>query len=249
MPTYHTSKQVVAYIRVSTDKQGETGIGLEAQRAAIRAHANEAGVEIVEWFQDIGSGRGEESLKNRPGLRNALDMAEAHDLDILVDRLDRLSRHTKTIEHIARDRKVNVVSVSEDRTKDPLVLASRAARAELVGEKIGERTKRALTDRKAAGVKLGNPTNLPQAQKLGAASNKRRAEKKINEIADAISKNNWHDLSLPALVNALNGIGLMTSRGDPWTVDALRRPHRAARKVLAKPTPDDYQHNPNFGRF
>ncbi|KQY16324.1 hypothetical protein ASE23_20290 [Rhizobium sp. Root73] len=249
MATYHTSKQAIAYIRVSTDKQGETGIGLEGQKASIRAYADAAGVEIVEWFQDVASGRGEKNLENRPGLQSALDFAQANDVDILVDGLDRLSRNTKTIEHIMREKKIMVVSASEGRTSNRLVLASRAARAELEGNMIAERTKLALDRKKAEGVKLGNRTNLSEAQKLGAESNRRRAEEKINEIASAIRKNGWQDLPVPALVDALNNIGVKTSRGEIWTAAALRKPHKAALEALRTSTLADYQHHPNFGRF
>jgi DNA invertase Pin-like site-specific DNA recombinase len=249
MSTYRTSKQAVAYTRVSTDKQGEAGIGLEAQRAAIRAYADAAGVEIIECFQDVASGRGEKNLELRDGLKRALDFAQANGVDLLVDGLDRLSRHTGTIEHIMRARKVMVISVSDGRTTDPLVLASRAARAELEGDKIAERTRRALSEKKASGALLGNRTNLPEAQKLGADANKRRAEEKANEIAEAMRRNGWQDLSVPALVDALNGIGVKTSRGDPWTAAALRKPHKAALEVLRTSTLVDYQHHPNYGRF
>lgn len=249
MITYTTPKHAIAYIRVSTDKQGEAGIGLEAQRAAIRAYAEKKGIEVIEWFQDVASGRGEKNLANRPGLLKALELAEAQDLDLLVYGLDRLSRHTSTIEEVMRVRKVMVKSVSEDATSDPVVLSTRAARAELEGYKISERTRRALGEKKASGVLLGNRTNLPEAQKLGAESNKRRAEEKVNEIAETIRKNGWQDLSVPALVEALNGIGVKTSRGEAWTAAALRRPHRAALELLKASMPADYQHHPNFGRF
>src|SRR5690606_2245808 len=115
MPTLRTSKQAVAYIRVSTERQGEEGIGLEGQRAAIRAYADAAGIHIIEWFKDVASGRGERNLESREGLQNALKLAAAQNADILVDGLDRLSRLTKTIEHIVRDRKAMVISVSEGR--------------------------------------------------------------------------------------------------------------------------------------
>lgn len=249
MVTYRMSKQAVAYIRVSTDKQGEVGIGLEAQRASIRAYADASGVEIIEWFQDVASARGAKNLALRDGLQQALEFAEENNVNLLVDGLDRLSRHTKTVEHIVRERKVAVISVSDERTTDPLVLASRAARAELEGNQISERTKQALDERKASGTLLGNRTNLPEAQKLGADANKRRAEEKVNEIGEAIRRNGWHELSVPALVDALNGIGVKTSRGDLWTAAALRKPHKAALEVLRTSTLADYQHHPNYGRF
>lgn len=249
MTSHRTSKHAIAYIRVSTDKQGELGIGLEAQRAAIRAYADAAGVEIIEWFQDVASGRGEKNLDHRPGLQSALDMAQANDVDILVDGLDRLSRLAETVVEITRDRKVMVIPVSEGFTKDPLVLASRAARAEREGDMISERTKSALREKKASGAQLGNRTNLREAQQLGAASNKRRSQEKVEEIAGAIRRNGWQDLSAPTLVDALNGIGLKTSRNKPWTVTALRRPHREALAAMNTLTYDDYQDHPNFGRF
>ncbi len=123
MVTYRMSKQAIAYIRVSTDSQRDEGIGLEAQRASIRAYADASGVEIIEWFQDVASGRGEKNLALREDLKKALDFAEENKVDLLVDGLDRLSRHKKTVEHIMRERKVAIVSVSDERTKDPLVLA------------------------------------------------------------------------------------------------------------------------------
>lgn len=249
MTIYRTSKQAVAYIRVSTDRQGETGIGLEGQKASIRAYADAAGVEIVEWFQDVASGRGEKNLENRPGLQNALNVAQANDIDLLVDGLDRLSRNTRTIEHIMRERKIMVISVSEGLTSNRLVLASRAARAEVEGNMIAERTRLALARKKAQGVKLGNRTNLSEAQKLGAESNKRRAEQKVHEIADAIRQYQWQDLSVPALVDALNGIGSRTSRGEAWTVAALRKPYKAALGVIKASTLADYQDRPDFGMF
>lgn len=243
------SKQAVAYIRVSTDKQRQAGIGLEAQRASIHAYADASGVEIIEWFQDVASGRGEKNLVLREGLNKALDFAEKNKVDLLVDGLDRLSRHTKTVEQIMRERKVAVVSVSDERTKDPLVLASRAARAELEGDQISRRTKQALSQKKASGALLGNRTNLPEAQRRGADANKRRAEEKVHEIASVIEINNWQSFSLPALVDALNGIGVKTSRGGAWTAAALRKPRKAALDALTRSGDGNYQDNPNYGAF
>ncbi|MGR9150857.1 recombinase family protein [Rhizobium leguminosarum] len=249
MVTYRMSKQAVAYIRVSTERQGEVGIGLEAQRASIRAYANASGVEIIEWFQDVASGRGAKNLALRDGLNEALDFAEKNNVGLLVDGLDRLSRHTETVEHIMRERKVAIVSVSDERTRDPMVLASRVARAELEGDRISQRTKQALDEKKASGTLLGNRKNLPEAQRLGADANKRRAEEKVNEIANLIETNGWQSFSLPALVDALNGNGMKTSRGETWTAAALRKPRKAALAALAKSADASYQDNPHYGAF
>lgn len=249
MSIYRKTKQALAYTRVSTDKQGEFGIGLEGQRAAIQAYADKMGIEVIEWFQDVASGRGEKNLTNRPGLLSALDMAKARDCDILVAGLDRLSRDTKTFEHIMRERMVTVQSVTDDPSSNEVVLASRAARAQREGEEISERTIQALGKLKAEGVKLGNRTNLPEAQRLGAEANKRRAEEKVYELAQVIRKNGWETLSVPALVTALNEIGIKTGSGKAWTTAALRRPHKAAMEALKTSSPEDYQDHPGYGAF
>lgn len=249
MPILRTSKEAVAYIRVSTEKQGEEGIGLEAQRASIRAYADAAGIHIIEWFKDVASGRGEKNLEAREGLQNALKLAATQNADILVYGLDRLSRLSKTIEHIVRDKKVMIVSVSESLTRDPLVMASRAARAEAEGDAISQRTREALQKKKAAGVPLGNRTNLAEAQKLGAQSNKHRADAKAAEIAEAIHEHRWEDLAVPALVEALNGIGLTSGRQKPWTAAALRRPLAKARGLTRENESAHYDGNAQYGVF
>ena len=249
MRSKRTPKEAVAYTRVSTEEQGIVGIGLEAQQAAIRAYADMADISIFEWFEDVASGRGEKNLVGRPNLIIAMGLAKKNKAALLVYSYDRLSRDSKTIDDIIQVRRVNVISVSDERTEDPLVLASRAARAELEGKLISERTKRALQDLKASGMVLGNQTNLPEAQKLGAAANVDRSEKKAIEIADAIRDHDLHHLTVRALADSLNALGIQTGRGKLWTVAALRRPHRAAMKALRKARLDDYQQHPGFGLF
>jgi DNA invertase Pin-like site-specific DNA recombinase len=257
MFTYYTSKKAIAYTRVSTTAQEESGLGLASQRSAIETYARQQGVEIVEWFSDAASARGEQSLKNRPGLQAAIAAAKANEADLLVDRIDRLSRHTETIIKIFGNEKIMVVAVSEGETDNPLVLASRAAKAQFEGDRISELTKKGLTRIKASGVRLGNPTNLNEAQRRGAAANKKRAEEKAQELAGVIGAYGWHDLSMPKLADALNRAGIKTSRDKPWTAAALRRPFERAIEILgykiaAKATESDfeaYQDDETFGAF
>lgn len=243
-------KPAVAYVRVSTEKQGESGVGLEGQRAAIRARADAEGFHIIEWFQDVASARGEGNMECRNGLRGALLLANREHADLLVDRLDRISRHKPTFDKIMSEYEdLKVVLASEDSTADPLILASKAARAEAEGNLISKRTKEALAKRKAAGVPLGNRTNLPEAQRLGAEANKRRAMEKYSEIAEAIRANEWQSLSLPRLVEVLNGKGIRTSRNGLWTVPALRKPRKEALLLLKQAGAEVYRNNSLFGRF
>lgn len=232
MFAYYTSKKAVAYTRVSTIGQKQHGISLEAQRSAIEAYARRAGVEIIEWFEDAASARGDDNLEGRPGLKAAIAAGKANNADLLVDRLDRLSRYVDTILKVMRDEKVMVVCVSEGETDDPLVLASRAAKAELEGDRIAELTKEGLKRRQASGVKLGNRTNLPDAQRLGAAANRRRFEEKAQEIADVIRDRGWRNLAPLDLVRLLNDAGIRTSRNRLWTRAALQKPLARALEML-----------------
>lgn len=103
--------------------------------------------------------------------------------------------------------------------------------------------------KKATGVSRGNRTNLPLAQKLGAQANKLRSDDKAMEIANAIQRHGWEHLSTSQLVKVLNRIGMTTSRKQPWTVPALRRPLRKARQIAGQRRNNQYEGEENFGRF
>ncbi|MCM5552403.1 recombinase family protein [Pleomorphomonas sp. NRK KF1] len=243
-------KPAVAYVRVSTQKQGESGVGLEGQRAAIRARADAEGFHIIGWFQDVASARGERNLDYRTGLRNALKLAKRERATLLLDRIDRISRHKPTFDKIMTEfGDLQIVLASEDSAMDPLVLASKAARAEAEGDLISRRTREALGILKDAGIRLGNPINLPEAQKKGAEANMRRAMEKHAEIAEAILANRWQSLAVSDLAAKLNDLGIRTGRDRPWTASALRRPRKAALHLLKQAEADAYGDNSLFGRF
>lgn len=232
MFAYYTSRKAVAYTRVSTIGQEQSGIGLEMQRHAIEAYARRAGVEIIEWFTDAASARGDDNLETRSGLKAAIAAAKENEADLLVDRVDRLSRHADTVMKIVRDEKVMVICVSEGDTDDPLVMASRAAKAELEGDRISDLTKQGLKRKQASGTKLGNPTNLPEARRIAIRVVKERSEDKARELAVLISENGWHNLKVPDLVRALNEAGSKTRRNSKWTTASIRRPLARARNIL-----------------
>jgi DNA invertase Pin-like site-specific DNA recombinase len=246
--TSNDPRKAVAYLRVSTEEQGRDGIGLDGQRAAIDSYASQLGIEIVGCYSEARSGMGD-VLKKNAGLRDALDHALRLKVPIIVSGLDRLARDSASIERIAKDYPVQLIS-TRDGTMDKVTLQSSAARAQREGELISERTREALRLKKAAGVTLGNPTNLPEAQKLGAAANIDRAERKAREIAAALTEagadGTW---TANAVVEMLNGLGLLTSRGGLWTISSIRRPLTRAREMLEAVRLEHLGKNPNFGRF
>lgn len=242
-------KEAVAYTRVSTDGQGERDVGLQGQRAAINYFATQSGFEIVSWFSDVSSGRGKDNLVDRPQANEAIEVAAARGIPIIVSGLDRLSRDTETLERIVRERGISVVSATEG-TINAVTLGSLAARAQTEGDLIARRTKEALAVLKQQGVRLGNPINLPEAQKKGAASNRDRGTKKVQEIAAALEAHpDWEKLTVAETVDLLNAEGILTSRRERWTVAALRRPLKQAKESLEKRRVAPYERNPNFGRF
>jgi DNA invertase Pin-like site-specific DNA recombinase len=148
--------KAVAYIRVSTKQQGKSGLGLEAQQAAIKAFADREGIEVERWFSEAESGSGADALDRRPVLADALRTARVIRGPVLVSKLDRLSRDVHFISGLMAER-VEFVVTELGRQDDPFVLHLYAALAQKERALISERTKAGLAAAKARGVKLGNP--------------------------------------------------------------------------------------------
>lgn len=245
------SKRAVAYYRVSTEGQGESGVGLEGQKIAVTEYARRTERMIIDAFQDVLSGWGRNNLERRPGLRSAIAVAKAEQVPIIVSDVDRISRQQKTIFDIASQEGIVIISASHGVLTSPEVLASSAARAEYERKMISLRTKDALRLKKAAGAKLGNRTNLPDAQKKGVETNIARREAIVSQIADVLVEVDQHAaLKAKEVVEMLNGRGILTGHNKQWTESAIRRPLREARKLLeTRRRQEAYRDNPDFGRF
>lgn len=246
-------REAIAYRRVSTERQGESGVGLERQMAAISTYASLDKRHIVESFDDVGSGMGDKNLVNRPGLQAAIRLAKATGAPIIVDELSRISRDTKTIDEIVRKHGLTIISAGDGVMRNPVIVASQAARAQRDGELISEKTKEALQLKKAQGVVLGNRTNLPEAQRLGVQKKKELAAASVTQIVRVLKEVPDQQLSASDVVEILNERGILTSRKIPWTLAGVKRPLRAARKVLNSQSADAIaersKQNPLFGRY
>lgn len=156
-------KAAVGYTRVSTAEQGRSGLGLEAQRAAIEAFAAREQITIVGWFSECQSGkRVSDTLSERPQLGAALEAANAAGGPVLVSKLDRLSRDVHFISGLMA-RKVPFLVAELGADVDPFMLHLFAALAEKERAMISQRTKAALAALKARGVKLGPKRPNPHA--------------------------------------------------------------------------------------
>jgi DNA invertase Pin-like site-specific DNA recombinase len=169
----------IGYIRVSTQKQGKSGLGLEAQQSSIKGFAASDNIRIVEWHQDIETG----SHDARDGLNAALKRARLLRCPIVVAKLDRLSRDAHFVMSLMKEG-VEFICTDLGRQSDPFILGMFALLAQKERELISRRTKEALAAAKARGVKLGNPNlklNPGNARTVAIARdayNRQRAAKK-----------------------------------------------------------------------
>ena len=158
--------RAIASHRVSTQRQARSGLGIEAQRAAVRRFAEAEAITIIAEHVEAESGKGSDALVRRPQLRAALDAARQARCPVIVAKLDRLSRDVAFISSLMAQR-VPFLVAELGADADPFMLHLYAALAEKQRRLIAERTKAALTARKAKGTRLGNPTNPRAAAALG----------------------------------------------------------------------------------
>ena len=211
------TRPIIAYYRVSTVRQGRSGLGLEAQREALARFGATEGFEIVREFVEIETGKGADALDRRPQLAAALAEARRRRCAVGVAKLDRLSRDVHFISGLMAHR-VPFLVAELGSDVDPFILHLFAALAEKERAMISTRTREALSRAKARGVKLGGP-KLAQARKAAVKiiKIKTNADRHaanvlpiIREIQRAGAK------SLRAIAEALNARGVATARGGRW---------------------------------
>ncbi|PWE30581.1 resolvase [Maritimibacter sp. 55A14] len=217
------SLRLVAYERVSTARQGRSGLGLDAQRKAIDAFASERSAEVLARFTEVESGR----KSDRPELVRALDLARLTGATLVIAKLDRLSRNAAFLLTL-RDSGVRFLAVDMPEAND-LTVGIMALVAQQEREAISRRTREALAAAKARGVKLGNPNGaaaLRRAGKGGAplrAAVTRNADRHARGLADVVAEiTRAGHTSLRAIAAELNARGMLTRRGGRWHVSTVR---------------------------
>ena len=215
--------RLVAYERVSTARQGQSGLGLEAQRRQIAEFAATRGAEVLARFTEVESGR----KADRPELAKALHLAKVTGATLVIAKLDRLSRNAAFLLAL-RDSGVRFVAVDMPEAND-LTVGIMALVAQAEREAISRRTKEALAAAKARGVKLGNPNGAASLRRAGKGGAALRAAVSANAAAFAADlapvladiRSAGHT-SLRAMATELTARGIRTRRGGEWCVGNVK---------------------------
>lgn len=209
-------KPIVAYYRVSTARQGKSGLGIEAQRAALQRFAADEGFEIVSEHIETETGKGHDALDRRPVLAAALADARRHKCAVAVAKLDRLSRDVAFVAGLMAQR-VPFVVAELGPDADPFTLHLYAALAEKERAMIGARTRDALAAAKGRGVKLGNP-RLAEARKAASASKRQAADVFAAKVLPIIREIEAAGVtSRRGIARALDDRRVATVRGGAWS--------------------------------
>ena len=205
----------IAYYRVSTQKQSASGLGIEAQRAAVNAYLAGREHQLIAEYTETESGR----HADRPKLADALAEAKRRRATLVIARLDRLAR---SVVFVASLMESGVAFVACDMVDaSPLFLHIMAAVAEAEAKAISERTKAALAAARARGVKLGGP-NLPEAQRLARESIVRHADQRATDVLPIVKQmvergeNSSHRIAAE-----LQRLGIKTARNRNWHASTI----------------------------
>jgi DNA invertase Pin-like site-specific DNA recombinase len=225
-----TPRHAVGLYRVSTAEQGQSGFGLEAQRAAVRAFAAAQGWTLGAEFSDVASGKDD----RRPGFRAALARCRQLGAVLAAARLDRITRRAHTLSQLLEEG--YSVRAADMPGADDLMMRIYAAMAQKERELIGERTRAALATAKARGVRLGGdrghrPATGPDSA-AAAVARRAAAEGAAHRLALDVERLRGEGVStLQGLARALTSRGVPTLSGTgAWT-------HTTVARMLARVGP------------
>jgi DNA invertase Pin-like site-specific DNA recombinase len=220
MSEAHTGK-FVAYYRVSTQRQGRSGLGLEAQQTAVRDYLNGGDWRLVAEVTEVESGK----RSDRPKLAEALKLCRLHGAILIIAKLDRLARNVAFISNLMESG-VDFHAVDFPQA-NRLTVHILAAVAEHEAKVISERTKAALAAAKRRGVKLGGyrGTTMTKAMRRAAAEAvAKRVDARATDLAPTIAElRSAGATSLRAIAAGLNQRGIPTARGGQWSAVQVSR--------------------------
>ena len=208
----------IAYFRVSTAKQGQSGLGLEAQQQAVQAHARANGLTIIANYTEVETGTGK---RQRTEIYKAIEHCKKIGATLLIAKLDRLARNVHFISGLMESG-VNFLCV-DNPSVTPLTLHVLAAVAEQEAKMVSARTKAALDAAKARGVTLGKPENLPaNAGVISAAKRKNEAKAAYAKLLNYVCMLR-KTMSMQEVADQLNRDGYTTRTGKQFAAMTVYR--------------------------
>jgi DNA invertase Pin-like site-specific DNA recombinase len=210
-----STTKFVSYIRVSSHEQGESGLGLEAQRHAVSDYLARESCELVGEFVEVESG----SRNNRAELQNAIELCKRQRATLIIAKLDRLARNVAFISTLMESH-LEFLAVDNPHA-NKLMIHMLAAFAEHERDQIRARTRTALAAAKARGVVLGR-----YGREVLSKQNRAKAIERARELAPLISELRGRGLTVEQITAVLNQRGIPTVRGKHWhpaTVHSLIR--------------------------
>lgn len=209
----------IAYHRVSTQKQGASGLGLEAQQDAVSKFLNGGEWELIAEFQEVETGKGADALAKRPQLKAALAACRKEGAVLIIAKLDRLARNVHFVSGLMES-KVRFVACDMPEANE-LTIHIMAAFAEHEAKRISQRTKDALAVAKKRGVVLGKAgmanlrPNIEERQSVANAFAER--------LRPTFNSMKERGLSQRAMVVELNSIGVPAAKGGDWKLAQVQR--------------------------
>jgi DNA invertase Pin-like site-specific DNA recombinase len=202
------AKPAIGYVRVSTAQQGRSGLGLEAQQAALDRFAQAEGFDFLATFYEVETGKGADALDRRPKLADALKAARKSKAPVIVAKLDRLSRDVHFISGLMAQR-VPFIVADLGADTDPFMLHIYAALAEKERRMISERTKAGLAAAKARGKRLGGLNDAGITRRQEAIARAEALRPLLTEMEAA-------EMSARAMATELNRRSIPTPTGGRW---------------------------------
>ena len=209
----------IAYHRVSTQKQGASGLGLEAQKEAVSRFLNGGAWELVGEFVEVETGKGADALARRPQLKAALAACRKEGATLIIAKLDRLARNVHFVSGLMES-KVKFVACDMPEANE-LTIHIMAAFAEHEAKRISQRTKDALAVAKSRGVALGRAgaANL----RPNVEARQRAADEFANKLRPLFDGMKARGLPQREMVAELNAIGVPAPQGGSWLLSQVQR--------------------------
>jgi DNA invertase Pin-like site-specific DNA recombinase len=216
--------ELIAYYRVSTARQGESGLGLEAQQAKVQQMAAERGATVVAEFTEVESGR----KADRPELAAALAEARRRGAAVAVAKLDRIARDAELVLRLSREAAANgmggflfcdLPDVDATTAAGRMVLTVMASVAEFESRRISERTREALAAAAARGVKLGGLRENTLTRNAAAREKAQAGAERLRPVLTALAA---QGASLRQMADALAAAGTTTKAGKPLSPSSVK---------------------------